>query len=47
MTFDQGGTMQDVGMRGETSIDQSHGAGSASISGPDASYSFIGAANEE
>jgi tetratricopeptide (TPR) repeat protein len=47
MTWDQGGNMQDVGMRGETSIDQSHGAGSASVSGPDASYSFIGAANEE
>jgi len=47
MTFDQGGNMQDIGMRGETSIDQSHGAGSASVSGPDASYSFIGAANEE
>lgn len=47
MTWDQGGNMQDVGMRGETSIGQSAGSGSASISGPDASYSFIGAANEE
>jgi tetratricopeptide (TPR) repeat protein len=47
MTWDQGGNMQDVGMRGETSIDQSHGAGSASVSGPDASYSFLGAATED
>ena len=47
MTWDQGGNMQDVGMRGETSIDQSHGAGSASISGPEASYSFLGAATED
>ena len=47
MTWDQGGNMQDVGMRGETSIDQSHGAGSASVSGPEASYSFLGAATED
>ena len=47
MTFDQGGNMQDVGMRGESSIDQSSGPGSASVSGPEASWSFVGAANEE
>lgn len=46
MTCDQSGTMQDVGMRGESSIDQSAGPGSASVSGPEASYSFVGAANE-
>jgi tetratricopeptide (TPR) repeat protein len=47
MTFDQGGNMQDIGMRGETSIDQSHGAGSASVSGPEANWSFVGAATED
>jgi hypothetical protein len=47
MTFDQGGNMQDIGMRGETSIDQAQGAGSASVSGPEASYSFVGAATED
>lgn len=47
MTWDQGGNMQDVGMRGETSIDQAVGGGSASVSGPDASYSFVGAAAED
>jgi len=47
LTLDQGGNMQDVGMRGESSIDQSHGPGSASVSGSDASWSFVGAADEE
>jgi tetratricopeptide (TPR) repeat protein len=47
MTVDQGGNMQDVGMRGESSIDQSHGPGSASVSGPEAHISFVGTAVEE
>jgi len=45
MTVDQSGNMQDVGMRGEASIDQEHGPGSASFSGPEASWSFVGAAD--
>ena len=44
MTVDQDGNMQDVGMRGEASIDQAHGPGSASFSGGEASWSFVGAA---
>jgi tetratricopeptide (TPR) repeat protein len=47
MTWDQGGNMQDVGMRGEASIDQSGGAASATIAGTDASWSFVGAAEGE
>jgi tetratricopeptide (TPR) repeat protein len=45
-TWDQGGNMQDVGMRGESSMSQSAGAGTASVSGPEASWSFVGAASE-
>jgi len=47
VNFDQGGNMTDVGMRGESSIDQSSGPGSASVSGPEASFSFVGAAIED
>ena len=47
MTWDQGGNLQDVGMRGEASIDQAAGSGSATIAGTDASVSFVGAASEE
>jgi len=46
MTWDQGGNMQDVGMRGEASIDQSGGPGSTTVAGTDASISFVGAAEE-
>ena len=46
VTWDQQGTVTDVGARGESSIDQSHGPGSASVSGPDASWSFVGSATE-
>ena len=48
ITYDQDGNMRDAGMRGESSIDQEGGVpGSASVSGPEASWSFVGAAAEE
>ena len=44
VTCDNQGNVEDVGMRGESSIDQSKGPGSTSASGPDVSWSFVGAA---
>ena len=46
ITWDNQGTVTDCGVKGETSIDQSKGAVSSSVSGPEAHWSFVGAADD-
>lgn len=46
VTWDSQGNVVDIGARAESSIDQSKGPASVSVSGPEAHWSFVGAADE-
>ncbi|HEY6874832.1 MAG TPA: hypothetical protein VI384_00575 [Candidatus Dormibacteraeota bacterium] len=46
ITWDHSGQVTDCGVRGETSIDQSKGPVSSSVSGPEVHWSFVGAADD-